>query len=115
MTRLQKLRQLGLSFDQPGAKCETLGLREQCKFIYQEAFDRVSARADLVDSRRAVSVNQDQDLTLSDFFRAKDQELSTAIETEWLSDHPDLQKFKDLVSQWERLCMQELKANERKT
>lgn len=111
MTRVEKLRQMGLSFDQqPSPGCEVLALQEQCKNIYRAAFDRVSARADLVDRRRACAPVPRPDPMLSDTFRAKDRELSKTIEAEWLAKHPDLEKFKRLVVEWERLCMKELEA-----
>lgn len=111
MTRLQRLRQIGISFDQSKPDCDALALQYKCKEIYRAAFDRVTAKADYVDRLRACYPEGEKPPhELSETFRVKDRELSAAIEAIWLSEAPNMDEFKKVVLNWEEQCIKELDA-----
>lgn len=123
MNSLDKLRQKRLVF--AGGTAETcdpkrgptadrerkiqrrLCMLQECKRLYHVAHDRVSSQAEYLDRVNTARVEL-LVWELSEEFRARDQELTGAIETEWLSNAPDIEYFKGLVAEWEQSCKAEL-------
>jgi hypothetical protein len=117
-SRVEKLAQMGISFTHgvppdPAAKevdKERKGRVRQCDEIYRAALARVGRIAEHVDRVNALQAQPFDTFELSEAFLVRDRSLVQEIETEWLSEAPDLERFKELVATWEENCLGELKA-----
>lgn len=82
---------------------------ETCERIYKAAFDRVCDMVGHVDHAPALCPEPAQ-WDFSEVFWARHDDMILSVDTEWLSDHPNIDKFKALVAEWEEFCRQELRA-----
>ena len=110
--RVEKLQQIGVSFDQKPAdhaEKERRRLRKVCDQIFREALgriDRIAGHYDTVNALRPEPV----DMVLSETFSKRYGDLMLEIDVEWLADRPDLEQFTRLVTELETLCLVELRA-----
>lgn len=88
---------------------ETKRLYEDCERMFRAAMGRVGHLAALVDRVNELSTEPWERFELSEAFVARDDELISEIDAEWLSESPDLERFKKLVDDWEANCFQELR------
>lgn len=112
-SRLQKLQQIGVSFDQPApdlVERERRRLRKICDQIFRAALGRVDRIADHYDTVNALRPKPIETMALSETFSKRYGDLMLEIDVEWLADRPDLEQFTRLVCELEDLCLLELRS-----
>lgn len=105
MSNLEALRQQRRRFS--GGATNPAALRKECGRLYRAALERLRARGDYVDQVNAARL-EPVALTLSETFQARERALSEDIDAVLLSDEPGLERFGELVGEWEQCCLQEL-------
>lgn len=84
-------------------------LWRECDRIYRAIWPGIKVIAEHVDKINAL-MPVPLDLDVSETFARQYGDLRIEIDTEWLAEIPDLEKFKRLVAEMRDLCMAELNA-----
>ena len=108
MNSLEVLRKKRAGFAGGGVTDAPVSMYDECERIYRAAFERVCDMAGHVDRANALSP-EPSEWEFSEAFWKRHDDMILAVDTEWLQNKPDIDRFKSLVSEWEEFCRQELR------